>query len=265
MNADDILFTKAAGVGVITLNRPEKMNAITTEMGYYQLPGLLDQINRDDDVKAVILTGAGKGFCSGADVATRLADNVGGVVAETRHENLMHTGTVAMSFEALDKPIIAAVNGVAVGAGFSMALACDIRIASDRARFGAVWVKRGLIPDAGATYYMPRILAFDKAVELAFSGDLIGADEALAIGLVTRVVPHDELMPTARALAEKFASGPSVAIELIKRGFRRSLNNDLKTQLDYETYAQNLCRQTEDHKEGVRSFMEKRPPEFKGK
>jgi len=265
MSNDDILFTKEDGVGIITLNRPDKMNAITTEMGYYKLPGLLGEINSDDEVKAVIFTGAGKGFCSGADVSTRLADNIGGVVAETRYENLMHTGTVAMSFETLDKPIIAAVNGVAVGAGLSLALASDIRIASEKARFGAVWVKRGLIPDAGATWFMPRVLAFDKAIELAFTGDLIGAEEALAIGLVTRIVPHDELMPKARELAQKIATGPSVAIELIKRGFRRSLTNDLKQQLDFETYAQNLCRQTEDHKEGVKSFMEKRAPNFKGR
>jgi 2-(1,2-epoxy-1,2-dihydrophenyl)acetyl-CoA isomerase len=177
----------------------------------------------------------------------------------------MHTGTVAMSFEDLDKPIIAALNGVAVGAGLSMALACDIRIASENARFGAIWVKRGLIPDAGATWFLPRVLPYDKAIELAFTGDLVGAREALEMGLVTRVVPHDQLMPEAEALAGKIAKGPSVAIELIKRGFRRSLTNDLKSQLDYETYAQNLCRRSEDHREGVKSFMEKRPPEFKGR
>ena len=184
---------------------------------------------------------------------------------EPRHETIQHVGGFVQNIADVDKPIIMAINGIAAGAGLSLTLAGDIRLSSDKARFGAVWLKRGLIPDVGATYYLPRIIGVDKALELTFRGDIIDAEEAMRIGLVTKVVPHDQLMLQARELAVKIAKGPAVAIELSKRGFYRSLNNDLKTQLDYETYAQNLCRQTDDHKEGVRSFMEKREANFKGK
>ena len=226
---------------------------------------IFNQIKRDDDIRAIIITGAGRGFCSGTDVSIQLANGMGKVIQETRYETIEQVGGFVMNIADMEKPIIAAINGIAVGAGLSIVLASDIRLASEKARFGAVWVKRGLIPDVGATYFLPRVIALDKALELTLSGDIIDAEEALEIGLVTKVVPHDELMPKARELASKIAKGPAVAIELIKRGLYRSLNNDLKVQLDYESYAQNICRQTEDHEEGVRAFSEKREPNFKGR
>jgi 2-(1,2-epoxy-1,2-dihydrophenyl)acetyl-CoA isomerase len=263
MDFEDIVLEKEGGVTTLTLNRPDRLNSFTTKM-YRELSNIMDQIKKDDEIKVVIFTGAGRGFCAGSDVSDRLASRVGKGREENRFETLRPTGAVALDIADLDKPIIAAINGVAVGAGLSIALLSDIRLASDKARFGAVWINMGLIPDLGATYYLPRIVGMEKALDLMLSGEIINAEEALRIGLVSRVVPHEQVMATAKELATKIAAGPSVAIELIKRGLRRGLNNDLKTQLDYESYAQNLCRKTEDHKEAIQAFMEKRKPEFKG-
>ena len=264
MAFNEILVEKKAGVAVVTLNRPERFNSFTTSM-YREFPRIVDQLKRDDEVKAVILTGAGKGFCAGSDVSDRLGDRLEKGGEESRFENLQQVGAMALDLADLDKPVIGAINGAAVGAGLSIALLCDIRIASEKARFGAVWLSVGLIPDLGATYSLPRIVGREKALELMLSREIIKADTALQIGLVGRVVPHDQLMDEAKKLAEQISSGPSVAIELTKRALQRSLNNDLKTQLDYETYAQNICRQTEDHKEGIRAFAEKRNPVFAGR
>jgi 2-(1,2-epoxy-1,2-dihydrophenyl)acetyl-CoA isomerase len=231
---------------------------------YRELSNIMNQIKRDDEIKVVILTGAGRGFCAGSDVSDRLASRVEKTGEENRFETLRPVGAVALDIADLDKPIIAAINGVAVGAGLSLALLCDIRFASETARFGAVWINVGLIPDVGATYYLPRIVGIEKAMELMLSGDIIDAEEALKICLVSKVVSPDQLMPTAKELAAKIAAGPLVAIELTKRGLKKALNNDLKTQLDYESYAQNMCRKTEDHKEAIQAFMEKRKPQFKG-
>jgi len=264
MNTEEILLEKREGIAVITLNRPERFNSFTTSM-YREFPRIVDQLKRDDEVKAVILTGAGKGFCAGSDVSDRLGKRLEEGGEESRFENLQQVGAMALDIADFDKPLIGAINGAAVGAGLSLALLCDIRLASEKALFGAVWLSVGLVPDVGATYYLPRIVGREKAMELMLSRDIIGADEALKIGLVRKVVAPDQLMMSARELAAKIASGPAVAIELTRRGLQRSLDNDLKTQLDYETYAQNICRQTEDHKEGIRAFKEKRKPVFKGR
>jgi 2-(1,2-epoxy-1,2-dihydrophenyl)acetyl-CoA isomerase len=264
MPSDEIILEKKEGVAVLTLNRPERFNSFTTSM-YEEFPLIVDRLKRDDEVKVVILTGAGKGFCAGSDVSDRLGKRLEAGGEKSRFENLQQVGAMALAISDFDKPIIGAINGVAVGAGLSLALLCDIRLASARARFGAVWLNVGLVPDVGATYYLPRIVGREKALELMLSREIIGADEALKIGLVSKVFSHGQLMDEARMLAGKIALAPSVAVELTKRGLQRSLDNDLKTQLDYETYAQNICRQTEDHKEGVRAFTEKRQPVFKGK
>jgi len=152
-----------------------------------------------------------------------------------------------------------------VGGGLSFALLCDIRIASDKARFGAVWVNRGLVPDVGATYLLPRTIGLDRALELCYTGEIIDAGEAERIGLVTRVVPHDDLMNVVNQLAARIAKGPSVAIELMKRGIYRAVGGDYAGSLDFESYAQNFCFQSEDFKESVAAFMEKRDPRFQGK
>ncbi|MDY6879052.1 MAG: enoyl-CoA hydratase [Thermodesulfobacteriota bacterium] len=263
MTSEEILLERDKGVATITLNRPERFNAFTTDM-YQILPEVIQKLQADDDVRAIIFTGAGKAFCAGSDVSARLAARLKEGGDQNRFETIKQVGSLALDLEKCDKPIIAAINGVAVGAGLSITLASDIRLASDRARFGAVWVKVGLIPDLAATYYLPRILGREKAFELCATGDIIDAEEALRIGLVSRVVPHSELIDEAKNLATRLAAGPAVAIELIKRGLSRALDNDLKRQLDYESYAQNICRGTNDHKEGVQAFSEKRPPKFTG-
>ena len=264
MSDEEILLEKDEGVAVVTLNRPERFNSFTTNM-YRRFPRMIDQLNRDDQVRAIVLTGAGKGFCAGSDVSDRLNKRLEEGGEESRFENLQQVGAMALALADLDKPLIGAVNGAAVGAGLSLTLLCDMRLASEKARFGAVWLNVGLVPDVGATYYLPRIVGREKALELMLSREVIDAQEALKIGLVSRVVAPDQLMKEAMELAAKIASGPAVAIELTKRSLQRSLTNDLKSQLDFETYAQNICRQTEDHREGVRAFKEKRRPVFKGR
>jgi len=166
----------------------------------------------------------------------------------------------------MDKPVIAAVNGVAAGAGFGVALACDIRIAAEEARFSLIFVRRGLIPDCGSTYNLPRVVGMSRACEMAFTGDLMDAREAERIGLVSRVVKAEALMKVTRELAQRIASGPRVAVQLAKRAlYRGAIETDLATQSDYELYLQSMCFQTEDFKEGVTSFLEKREPKFKGR
>ena len=262
---EELIYSSKDGVATLTLNRTDALNAITQAM-FDGMCQVVCEVNNNDDVKVLVITGAGRGFCSGADVVSRLAvQAAGGVQRKTHKEMIEPVGNVASVIQSLGKPIIGAINGAAAGAGLSLALLCDIRIASDKARFGAVWVKRGLIPDVGGTYLLPRIIGMDKALELAFTGDIIDAKEAERIGLVTKVVLHDDLMKVTDELASRIAKGPSVAIELMKRGMCRALDNDLGTQLDFESYAQNLCRETEDFKEGVNAFKEKRESRFQGK
>lgn len=264
MGIDELQLTKQDGIATLTLNRPDRMNAMTTAM-WYGLRDIIEEVRDDDGIKVLIMTGAGRAFCAGSDVEGRLAARIAGEkIEKTRRDLLEPVGFAASVVSSLGKPIIAAINGVAVGAGLSLALVCDIRIASEKARFGAAWVKVGLIPDLGATYSLPRTIGPDKALELFFTGDIIDSREAERIGLVTKVVLHDELMKVTEELARKIAKGPSVAIELTKRAVYRGLHNDLDKQLDFESYAQNLCRQTEDHREGVKAFMEKREATFKG-
>ena len=261
MGNEDILVDVEQGVATITLNRPEKLNALTTEMAN-KFSQVIQDVRVNDEIKALIITGAGSGFCSGTDLESRMREMKEKI--RERWEVISPTGYQLLPLVRLEKPTIAAVNGVAAGLGLSIALACDIRLASENARFTAVWVKRGLIPDGGATYFLPRILGISKALELMFTGDIMSATEAERIGLVSKVVPHDNLMTVAKETATKIARGPSVAIELMKKAAYRALENSLELQLDFETYAQNICRQTQDYKDGVEAFMQKRPPQFKG-
>jgi 2-(1,2-epoxy-1,2-dihydrophenyl)acetyl-CoA isomerase len=233
---------------------------------YDGLCAVVNTVQEDDAVKVLILTGAGKGFCAGSDAKERLASRTDERAAEaSRTRILQPVGYFGIPLHRLQKPAIAAINGVCVGAGLSLSLLCDIRIASDKARFGAVWVRRGLIPDVGATCLLPRTIGLDRALEMAFTGDVIDAREAERIGLITRFVPHEDLMEKARALARRIAEGPAVAIEFIKRGMTRAMGGDYLGQLDFESYAQNVCFKTEDFRESLAAFEEKREPRFKGK
>jgi 2-(1,2-epoxy-1,2-dihydrophenyl)acetyl-CoA isomerase len=227
---------------------------------------VVEDVSNNDEIKVLIIKGAGSSFCAGTDVKSRLETRAGGVQLEkSRTEMIKPVGYFGAALHSLVKPTIAAVNGICVGAGLSFALLCDIRIASDKARFGAVWVNMGLVPDIGATYLLPRTIDLDKALEFCFTGEIIDAKEAERIGLVTRVVPHDDLEKVVNELALRIAKGPSVAIELMKKYMYQGMGGDYRTQLDFESYAQSVCVQTEDFKEAIAAFREKREPHFQGK
>ncbi len=265
MTYKDLLLEKEGGSATITLNVPEKLNALNDNIRT-NLPLAADEIARDDNVRVVIVTGAGRGFCSGADVGRQAARIAGEVADTSRQARIEIIGELANVFPRLNKPVIAAVNGPCVGAGFSIALSCDIRIASETARFGSVFILRGLGPDTGITHFLPNIVGISKALELMFTGEIISAAEAERLGIVSRVVPPDELMKTARELATRIAQQAPIPIELTKKIVWRGSLGDITRQLDLETYSQQICRQTEDHREAVRAFLDKQPqPQFKGK
>ena len=263
MEGKDLILEKDGQIAVLTLNRPDKMNAISAEMRE-NLPPALKEVQEDDNVRVLIITGAGRGFCSGADVAVQAARAAGQQAETSRKTILQLVGSLILGFEKINKPIIAAINGIAAGVGLTITLACDLRIASANARFSAIWVKRGLIADGGATFLLPFIVGMEKALELTFTGDIIDAKEAERIRLVSRVVPPEELMTRAKDLAQKIASGPPISVELVKRVMWEKIRNQLREQLLLESYAQNVCRTTQDQKEAVKAFMEKREPQFKG-
>ena len=259
-----LLYEAKDGIATLTLNRPERMNAL----GDTLREDFLDAITRtalDPDVRVMIVTGAGKAFCAGGDVkAMNEAKEPGrdrpllDKIAPSRDRTLL-------AMRNAPQPIIAAVNGAAAGAGMNLALGCDLRLASIAAKFSQAFVKRGLHPDWGGTYFLPRAVGTATAAELIFTGDVIDAAEALRIGLVSRVLPPEELMPATLELARKIASGPPIAIRLAKRAIYRNAESDLRSALEFETFAQNACFDTEDAREGIRAFVDKRAPVFRGR
>ncbi len=267
MNYNTIILTKEEGVATLTLNRPETLNAWNDEMGTESLQAI-EEIRDDNEVRVLVVTGAGRGFSSGADLTAMGQRQPGAPTKPGRVTLSTMPGVIRLSYELrnLDRPTIAAVNGVAAGAGFGIALACDIRIASDQARFSQIFVKRGLVPDSGSSYFLTKLVGTAKACELMFTGDFVNAAEAERLGIVSKVVPHDELMKETMALAKRLASGPPLTIELIKRAIYKGFaETDLWHHLHYEWYLQRLAMSTEDFKEGVMSFLEKREPKFAGR
>jgi 2-(1,2-epoxy-1,2-dihydrophenyl)acetyl-CoA isomerase len=253
-------------IGIITLNRPKQLNAINVQM-MNDLLTAYEIIKNDNQIKVMIITGAGDhGFCSGADLLDSTRDGIDSdsIIRAAKCSDLDPVGTHTLRIREMDKPTIAAVNGIAVGAGFSIALACDIRLASEKAEFGAVFIGRSLMCNEGATYYLPEIVGPSKALELMYSGEAIDAWEAQRIGLVNRVVSPDDLMKEAKGLAKRIAAAPSLVLAFTKRAIYQSARNNLKSQLIYEAYAWNTLLGTEDFKEGIKSFLEKREPHFKG-
>jgi enoyl-CoA hydratase/carnithine racemase len=265
MEFEKMFLKEEDGIATLTLNNPERLNAMSTEM-WGDFRQIIDYIRGNTEIKVLVITGTGRGFCSGSDVRSRLAANLEGRGPKKTQADLLEgTGYAAALIRDLETPIIAAVNGVAAGAGLSLALLSDIRIASETARFGAIWVRVGLVGDLGATLLLPQIIGPDKAFEMLTTGVMIDGREAERIGLVTRVVSPEDLMPTTYDLARKLARGPALSIKLMKKAIYKGLqHNDLRTQLDFESFAQGVCRQSEDHREGVRAFMEKREARFKG-
>lgn len=251
------------GVRVVSLNRPDVLNACNDRMTA-ELTDAFKQIERDSDVRCVVLTGAGRAFCSGQDLADLEAKYREGDVPVLGERLRKGYNPLIRRMVELEKPVIAAVNGVAAGAGCSLALACDLRIASEKASLIEVFVNVGLVPDSGSSFFLPRLVGFGKAMEMCITGDKVSAAEALSLGLVSKVVPPDQLMPAAVDLARRLAAMPTRAIGLTKRLLYGSATRDLPAQLEAEAFAQETAGMTRDHKEGVMAFLEKRKAEFKG-
>lgn len=258
------------GVGIITLNRPERLNALTREMA----DELLDALERwqdDSQVRAVVLTGAGRGFCAGADLGAS-REPVSAFVGTDRsslpgpwQRPRWPLGKWVHFVRDYPHPLIAAVNGACVGAGLGLAMACDMRIAAQSARFSSIFVKRGLAIDFSTSYFLPRLVGLGRALELGCTGRMVDAGEAERIGLVNRTVPDDQLMEAALELATEIAENAPVGVEFAKKALHRSLDEDLEGQLFFESYAQDVCRASEDYQEGVQAFFEKRKPVFRGR
>ena len=264
MTYECLLYEVKDGIATLTLNRPERLNALGGTLRQ-DLHDAVTRAGADPEVRVMVVTGAGKGFCSGGDVKA-----MGEAKAGQRERPLLEKiapgrDRTLLAMREAPQPIIAAVNGAAAGAGMNLALGCDLRIASTAAKFTQAFVKRGLHPDWGATYFLPRVVGMAKACEMIFTGEVIDATEALRLGIVSRVVAPEELLPTAYEVARRIAAGPPVAIRLAKRSLYANEDLDLRGALQMETMAQNICFETEDATEGIRAFGEKRAPIFKGR
>lgn len=259
--AGPLLFDVRDGVATLTLNRPQALNALDLALKA-ELAARLREVGARPDVRAVVLTGAGRAFCSGGDIRQMEA---GRSAADTRARLLALHRDVVSPLAALEKPVIAAVNGPAVGAGLSLAMACDLVYASTQARFGAVFVSRGLVPDAGAAFRLVRLVGLARAKELAFSGRIVDADEALAIGLAQRVLPADTLLAEAQACATAWARGPTVAIGLTKRLLDLAPSSAQDAMTEHEIGAAIQAIATADHAEALRAFADRRPANFVGR
>lgn len=263
MDFKTLKYDKSNAVATITLNRPYVLNAMDFAM-FGELISAMDEASADREIRAVVVTGAGRGFCSGADLRTIFGDPATEEPAYVR-SYIRRINELINRMIHLDKPIVAAVNGPATGAGASVALASDIIYMSTEAYLSLIFIKRGLVPDFGGLYLLPRYVGMSKAKELIFTGDKVGADEALKLGIANRVCSPDTLMSEANEFATKLASGPTVALGLAKLGIHRGLESGLDAVLEYEALAQAVVRSTEDTSEAITSFLEKREPDFKGR
>jgi 2-(1,2-epoxy-1,2-dihydrophenyl)acetyl-CoA isomerase len=249
-------------VAIVTLNRPDSLNALNHELRE-GLPQICQALRDDDEVWAVVLTGAGRGFCSGVDLRGERQ------TSDSRQERLDvygWVGRLAMAiYRTLDKPIIAAVNGVAAGAGMSIALACDMRVGSEKTRFKTVFIERSLSPDTGMSFFLPRIVGYSRACDLIFSSRFVEAEEAYRIGLLDRLVPPEELLEQAVELAKQIAFWPPVAMQAARRVLQQSMESTLEEQLRNESFGLNFARRSpHDVQESRDSFLERRPPYFTG-
>jgi 2-(1,2-epoxy-1,2-dihydrophenyl)acetyl-CoA isomerase len=252
------------GVLVLTLNRPETMNALSNPIRE-GIKNACRETKTNDAIRVIVITGNGRGFCSGADVGgggpVRSED---GLRSRSQRANKLGSGDLAESMFESDVPIIGAINGAAAGAGFGLALCCDVRIASDQARLGSVFIRRGVGPDFGTSFWLPRIVGQAKAYELLYSGELLNAEAALAVGLVNRVVAHDTLIDETMTYARTIAAGPPIAFTYTRRAAARSFNNTIRDHLEFEMTQQMELMATKDAHEGFSAFRERRAPEFTG-
>jgi 2-(1,2-epoxy-1,2-dihydrophenyl)acetyl-CoA isomerase len=261
---ENIILEIEGQVAVVTLNRPDKLNAISPEL-HEEIMQVCRQLGEDDGVRVVIWTGAGRGFCSGVDLTAARPKGE----HQPRSERIDEYGWVGRQaieiYRNLNKPSIAAVNGVAAGAGMSLALACDMRVGSARSRFKTVFIERSLSPDSGMSFFLPRIVGASRAFDLVYTSRFVDADEAYRIGLLDRLVPAESLLDEAKELARQIAFWPPVAMQMSKRVMQRGMESDLEEQLQYETHGIVFGRRApHDVEEAAASFREKRPPDFTG-
>ncbi|MFB0559836.1 MAG: enoyl-CoA hydratase/isomerase family protein [Candidatus Lokiarchaeia archaeon] len=250
-----IIVEKEDDIAIITMNRPEKLNALNLEL-QEEMKQALDNLNMDDEVKVIIITGAGRAFSAGGDIGTmKQAHQIDPLLLRQALYNA--TSEVTNRIWNMEKPIIAAVNGVAAGGSCNWALACDFVIASENARFGEVFIHLGLVPDGGGSWLLPRLVGLQKAKEIIMMGKMVPAEEAERIGMVNKVVPKEVLMSTAKEYAKKLASLPSRALGAAKKTINKATLTSLKEAMDYEMTMQAITFQTEDHRERVKAFLEK--------
>lgn len=267
-----VTYDKEGSTATITLNRPEKRNAFNLEM-MGEIDSAFDRAAQDREVKCIIITGAGKAFSAGLDfnwAADMDLENLPPMASTVRGRQVTHDErsllTLVLKIQQSPKPVIAAVNGITLGGALVLVAACDLRVASEEAQFGLIQVKRGLIPDGGGTYLLPRVVGLSRALELALVADVIDAREAERMGLVNKVVPRDGLLGAARDMASKIAANAPLAVSMTKAAMYRGLHeHDLAAHMDYEVYIMNILFGTEDFREGMASLWEKRAPVFKGR
>jgi enoyl-CoA hydratase/carnithine racemase len=273
MNYEAVIYEKKDRIAKVTLNRPERMNAFDVQMITELIQAIADA-DADDGIGVLVITGAGRGFCAGADfrytqvrsgeVAAEEAEERGTIFEEGR---LLHpiNMNVILGLQRMGKPTIAMMNGAAVGGGFDIALACDMRVGSENARFMVAFTRIGIVPGSGGAWLLPRIVGLPKACELIFSGDFVGAEEAYRIGLLNKLVAADRLEEETMDLAQRIAQGPPIALRLDKIMIYKGLGTDLETALAFASACESIALHTQDHVEGVTAFVQKRQPQFQGR
>jgi enoyl-CoA hydratase/carnithine racemase len=262
MSSPHVLYKKQDHTALITLNRPEARNAFSMDMIRLWNESLQDA-REDKTVRVIIVTGKGDTFCSGGDIR----EFAEGRLRSWDMKNFVWEGVhrIALTLEDLDKPVIAAINGAAMGAGLDMALMCDLRVCSEKARLAESYINMGVVPGDGGAFFLPRLVGISKALELLLTGDILTAGQALDMGIVNRVVPHEQLMKETKKLARQIAGKPPLAVRMMKRAVYQSLGSSMRSHLDYISSQLALLTETEDHLEAARAFLEKRKPVFKGR
>ncbi|MGH7930910.1 MAG: enoyl-CoA hydratase-related protein [Candidatus Binatia bacterium] len=259
MSYETIIYQKESGLATLTLNRPQSLNAFVPQMNQEVLDALKDS-QRDKEVRCLMITGAGRAFCAGQDLKARTPEQKGSLGASLREKY----NPMIRQIRLMEKIVVAAVNGIAAGAGCNLALACDLRVASEEAKFIQSFVRVGLAPDSGGSFILPRLLGLSKALELLLLGDAVDAKEAQRIGLVARVFPAADFAGSAKEIGQRVAQAPR-GIGLIKRAVNHANLANLESDLEYEAYLQEIAGRSSDYDEGVRAFLEKRTPVFTGK